>query len=138
VSNWKSNLKVTFEVFSVVAPILCLIDCVVLPILIAVLPFLGQQHLLHGLQDQTLALIVVAMCTPVIVPGFMKHRKSSVLILFGMGIALMLFANWTELSDQIFHVCVSMVASGCLIKANLDNKRFLAKACPCFAHHEHH
>lgn len=130
-------LRTAGEIFAVLAPIVCLFDCVVLPIAAALLPLFGH-HLLHGVQDQVIALAVLGICGPIILPGFAQHRNMSVLIMFAIGSSLMIFVNFVGVADQLFHLGMSLIASCLLIKANLDNKRLLACPCHHHAHNDHH
>ncbi|HEY9681007.1 MAG TPA: MerC domain-containing protein [Oculatellaceae cyanobacterium] len=126
--NIRSQLKGTVEILGIVAPIICLIDCIALPVLTALLPLLGH-HLVHGLQDQLLCVVVLSICAPVILPGFAKHRNWIVLSMFVLGSSLMLIVNFFAAVDEAFHLVCSLAASALLIKSNIDNKRLLACAC---------
>lgn len=124
----RSYLKSAAEIFGIAAPIICLVDCIVLPVLTALLPLVGH-HLVHGVQDQLLSVVVLFICAPVILPGFAKHRNWVVLTMFALGVSLMLFVNFSAAVDEGFHLVLSLVASVLLIKSNIDNKRLLACAC---------
>jgi len=52
--------KMSFlQVMSVLGPSICLVHCLVMPILIGVLPMLGRNCLAHAVSDEVLALIIV-------------------------------------------------------------------------------
>jgi hypothetical protein len=133
-ANIRGHLKSALEILGILAPIVCLIDCIVLPVATALLPLIGH-HLVHGLQDQVVSLLVLCICSPVILPGFAKHRNWLVLTMFALGVSLMLFINFCAVADDLFHVAGALVSSCLLIKANLDNKRLLS--CGCHAHGHH-
>jgi MerC mercury resistance protein len=124
------QIKSAVEILGLVAPILCLFDCIVLPVLPALLPLVGVHHIIHGISDQLLTLIVLTLCCPAILPGFFKHRNPRILIMFGVAAGLMLFINMISTGlDQLLHTALTLVSSGLLIKANLDNRKLLACSC---------
>ena len=124
--------KSFLEVLAVVAPVICLVDCVVIPVILALLPFFGATGWLkiwHGVGDQFLALLVLLICTPVIVPGYIQHRKKSVLVFMAAGFTLIFLANFIgHPLDESVHTVLTLMGSCFLVKANWDNKRF-RKAC---------
>ncbi len=129
----KHWLKSVLEFLAIVAPIVCLIDCVILPVACALLPLIGLNNIIHGINDQVLSLIVLAICLPVIGPGFYKHRSKKVLFLFASGISLMFFVNFGGIHlDHVVHTIVAFTISFLLIKANMENKKLLA--CCCSSH----
>lgn len=130
-SERSSAIKSVLEVLSVVAPIICLVDCVVIPIAVAILPLVGLQGVIHGISDQFLALVVLIICAPVLVPGYFQHRRKRVLICMAAGFGLIFFVNFaSNLIDLTVHTVLSLIGSSLLIKANWDNKRF-SKSCHC-------
>ena len=129
-------LRSTLDVLATVAPIICLVDCIVIPIVLAVLPMVGIQKVYHGINDQLLTLLVLLICAPVLVPGYFRHRKKSVLVFMSLGFSLVFLANFAgHLFDNTVHVVITIAGSCFLIKANQDNKRF-SKKCGC-THHLH-
>ena len=132
-NNAPSRLKAVYEFFSLLAPIICLFDCIVLPAASAILPLAGMHHIIHGVSDQVISLLVLGICAPVILPGFYKHRSKRVLFLFGSGISLMFFVNFAGLQlDYAVHTVTAILISYLLIRANLENKKLLS--CSCSAH----
>lgn len=133
----KFDIKAVLEVLAMVAPIICLVDCIVIPIVLAVLPFVGIHQVWHGVSDQLLALIAVGICTPVILPGYFQHKKKSVLFLMAGGFSLIFFANFAgAVIDHTLHSMIAIAGSALLIKANFDNKKF-SKKCGCHSRHAH-
>jgi len=116
--------KSTLEILAIAGPILCAIHCLILPVVIAVLPFVGLQHLYHGFDEQLLTVFMLAVCIPVLVPGFLKHRKKRVLVMMVAAFALIFLAQYMEHSiDQTMHTVVALFGSALLLKANFDNYR---------------
>lgn len=121
----KSLFKSALELLAIVGPIICLIDCLVIPIMMAALPFVGAQHIFHGLSDQIQAIIVLCICLPVLIPGFLKHRRKRVLALMSLGFALIFFTNFAGHDiDNTLHTLITITGCLFLIKANFDNKHF--------------
>lgn len=127
-------MKSFLETLAVVAPVICLVDCIVIPIVLAILPFVGAagfQNVWHGVGDQMLALLVFLICTPVIVPGYIQHRKLSVILFMAAGFTFIFLANFVSGAfDETVHTLLTVFGSCCLVKANFDNKRF-KKHCHC-------
>lgn len=123
------------ETLAVVGPIICLVDCIVIPIVLAVLPFIGAagfQKVWHGVGDQLLALLVFLICTPVIIPGYIQHRKLSVILFMVAGFTFIFLANFVGTAfDESVHSILTIMGSCFLVKANWDNKRFRQTCCHC-------
>lgn len=136
----RQYLKLVSEFLAVAAPIICLFDCVVLPVLSAILPFVGIQHFVHGISDQFITALVLAICLPVLIPGIIKHKNKSVALMFSGAICLMLFTNFMgERIDQWLHISLTIATSILLIRSNWLNKQLLKAISPCAcAHHHHH
>lgn len=136
ISSFRQYLKMAADFLAVAAPILCLFDCVVLPILSAVLPFLGLQRIVHGLNDQLISIMVLAICLPVLIPGVMKHRDKRVLVMFSMAACLMFFTNILgENIDIALHTILTVLTSALLLRATWLNMRLLS--CGCGHSHNH-
>lgn len=130
--RWKSML----EFLAIVAPIICLIDCIILPLVAILLPFVSFGQFMHGLSDQAIGLAVITICMAAIVPGFLKHRSKRVLVLFSSGVTLMFFVSFLgEQLDHFVHAAMTVCVSFLLIKANMENKKLLS--CGCGHHHKH-
>ncbi|MDR3612984.1 MAG: MerC domain-containing protein [Candidatus Obscuribacterales bacterium] len=133
--NRTTKLQAALEVLSIIAPIVCLADCIVIPILFMILPLIGVHQIFHGVGDQLVLLIVLSICAPTITIGFLKHRRKSVMILMMIGFALMFCANFAgQIIDESLHLALSLLGSALLIRANIINRR-LQKASSCCNHH---
>lgn len=132
----RQYLKTVSEFLAVAAPIICLFDCVVLPVLSALLPFIGVQQFVHGISDQFITALVVAICSPVLIPGYFKHKNKSVVFMFSGAICLMLFTNMMgERIDQTLHIALTIATSILLIRSNWLNKQLLKAVSPCACSH---
>lgn len=133
-SRWTNTL----EILAVLAPVLCLVDCIVIPVALAIYPFIGVTHVAHGMGDQILTLAMVAICVPAVVPGFLKHRQIRVLALMAAGFGLIFFANIVGGGiDETLHLLITASGSICLIKANWENRRLVKKGSGCCGTHAH-
>lgn len=134
-SSTTSRLKTALEILSVVGPIICLIDCVVIPAVLMVLPLVGIKQIFHGISDQILLLLVLMICAPTITSGFIKHKKISVMIFMAIGFTLMFCASFAgHALDEGLHVILTSLGSVFLIKANWDNRQFSKDKC---CNHQH-
>lgn len=134
-SQLSSRVKAALEILSVLGPIICLIDCVVIPVALMVLPVVGIKQVFHGVSDQILLLIVLAICAPTITMGFLKHKQFRVMLFMAAGFGLMFFASFGgHLIDESVHALITVFGSAFLIKANWDNRQFSKDKC-CDHHH---
>lgn len=136
----KKLLKNSLEFAAPIAAFLCLIDCIVLPILAALSPLLGFHEIVHGVNDQFATLLVLVLVMLAFCPNFLKHKNLRVAGLAALGIFFVFFANMMESSDQVMHVVLALIGSACIIKANAMNRK-LAKAsqpADCGCKHAHH
>ena len=79
----------------IAASSLCLIHCLAMPLIIAFLPLLGWEFLEGRPAHRVLAFFVFSFAVFAVVPGYLKHRKSSVLISMFIGLSLVLIATFT-------------------------------------------
>ncbi len=130
-----SRISSVLEFLAVVGPIICLVDCLVIPAACIALPLIGIHSICHGVGDQILTAGILALCAPGLLTRYMQHRKKRVLALAALGFALIFMANLAGVeTDGTMHVAVTVIGSLLLIKANSDNKRY-SKGCDC--HHQH-
>lgn len=135
----KFSIRAFVDVLAVVAPIICIIHCLAFPVLLACLPVVRHSGMLEGFSDQLLAVAMLGLCALAIAPGFAKHRRKSVLALMIVGFALVWLSSYVETAwGEVPHLVISILGSIFVIKANLDNRRFLTSiAAPtCCGGHE--
>lgn len=121
---WKSFLGI----LSVVAPIICLIDCVVLPIVALLLPVCGLKQ--FGVDHTIVTGVVLALCLPVLLWGCIKHRNRKVCLLFAAAFTLLILSEILENSiDKVGQFILACIVSFLLIRANYLNRRLLACSC---------
>lgn len=84
----KVQTTVLLDNLGIAASTLCLIHCMAMPFLVALLPFLGLQFLEGEVAHRVIALFVFAFAIFAIGPGYMQHRKKQVLIATIFGLSL--------------------------------------------------
>ncbi len=125
----KKVLNNALELAGVLAAILCLIDCIVLPIVAALSPFLGLKDIIHGVNDQFSTLLVIVLCSVAFFPTFLKHRNLKAAGLLAIGIFFVFFANLIgDSTDKFIHVLLCLAGSACIIKANSLSRKLAAAA----------
>lgn len=84
----KVQTTLLLDNLGIAASTLCLIHCMAMPFLIALLPFMGLQFLEGEVAHRVIALFVFAFAIFAIGPGYMQHRKKQVLIATIFGLSL--------------------------------------------------
>ncbi len=86
---------VSLDNLGIAASSLCLVHCLAMPFVIAFLPLLGWQFLEGRPAHRILAFFVFSFAIFAVVPGYLKHKKTSVLISMLLGLSLVLIATFT-------------------------------------------
>ncbi|MDE0753105.1 MAG: MerC domain-containing protein [Woeseiaceae bacterium] len=106
---------------------LCLLHCLLLPFVIAVLPFLGQIGDDHFHQE--LLLFVVPVSVVALTVGFRRHGHAEVLLFGGLGLAVLIIGGtfiheaYGAMADRLMTVTGSMILAG----THYRNYRFAKK-----------
>lgn len=131
-SPWMEKGAAFCNVLSVVGPSVCIVHCLAMPILLAVLPAFGLSRSFFGLSDQTLALIILPLCALAIIPGYLKHGQKKVLVFMSLGFSLVIFGSFfaESLFGHIGEIPVNVLGSIFLIAASVTNHRLRS----CFGH----
>jgi len=131
------------NVLSIAGPSICIVHCLAMPILVALLPVLGLRGLVGGINEQLIALAVVPLCALAIVPGFLRHGRKRVVVMMVAGMACVLFGSFA--ADHMIRVGaetpVVVLGSLLLASAGLLNIRLTACKQECALHshpsHDH-
>jgi MerC mercury resistance protein len=86
---------VSLDNLGIAASSLCLVHCLAMPFVIAFLPLLGWQFLEGRPAHRVIAFFVFSFAIFAVVPGYLKHKKTSVLIAMLVGLGLVLAATFT-------------------------------------------
>ncbi len=105
---------------------LCLVHCLVLPFLIAILPMLGA----HFAPDERIHWALSYLATPVAVlalwPGYRQHGRRSVMLVGFIGLAMIFVGPLvSRLSGELAEQVVTGLGGFELIGAHLMNRRLL-------------
>ncbi|MBX3153479.1 MerC domain-containing protein [Candidatus Obscuribacterales bacterium] len=82
------NTAVVMDNLGIIASAICLVHCLAMPFVIALLPVLGLQFLESHESHMYLAAAIWAFALFAIVPGYLKHRKLPILLgtIAGLGL----------------------------------------------------
>lgn len=84
----------SFDNLGMAASTICLIHCLMMPFVITMLPIVGWQCLESTHAHHILAVFVFAFALFAIVPGYLKHRRTGILISTIVGLSLVLIATF--------------------------------------------
>lgn len=85
------NAAVVMDNLGIIASAVCLVHCLAMPFVIALLPVLGLQFLETHESHMFLGAFIWAFALFAIVPGYLKHRKTPILLGTALGLALVTF-----------------------------------------------
>ncbi len=118
------------DVLGIVVSTLCLIHCLLLPVLALALPSLGV-HFLHD--DSThyfLAFFVATFCIVAVVPGYLRHNNKRVLTIMLSGLGLVLFATFAHATlGENWEMPLITAGNLLVVSAHFFNRKLLASAC---------
>ena len=103
---------------------LCLLHCLALPMLIAVLPFLGQFGAGHFHIQMLIAVVPVSIAAFAL--GFRRHHSRSVVAWGGVGVLLLMVGgtiahgSYGIVADRLLTICGALI----LAAAHYFNNRF--------------
>lgn len=103
---------------------LCLLHCLALPVVIAVLPFLGQFGEGHFHVQMLIAVLPVSIIA--FTSGFHRHRNRSVVAWGGVGVVLLVVGgtvahgSYGIVADRLLTICGALI----LAAAHYFNNRF--------------
>jgi len=101
--------------------ILCLVHCLVAPLLIAAVPALGLGFLAVDGIHVAFAIAVLLAAVAALIPGYRQHHKLGVLALGAAGVAAV--AVGTTLPGGLPETSVTVLGSCMLIAAHVTNLR---------------
>jgi hypothetical protein len=84
----------TLDSLGMAASLLCMVHCISMPLLISVLPTLGLSFLEGHLAHHLLAFFVVGFALAAVLPAYLRHRRSAVLVSMIVGVGLVLMATF--------------------------------------------
>ena len=110
----------------IAASVLCLIHCLAMPFVVALLPFLGLKFLESHESHLWLGAIVIGLALVSIIPGYLKHKRKRILSGMIVGISLVLAGSYLS---HIFHIIhehelwILIAGNLILVTTHLFNKK---------------
>jgi peptidoglycan/LPS O-acetylase OafA/YrhL len=120
----KSALIKYGDVAGMTASILCLLHCLAMPLVILAFPMLGLAHVHDTFHDTLIAAITLPVLLA-LVPGYLKHRDKTTLLVGVGGLALFLAAVFvvSPLLGEVAEAAAAVVSGLMLLYAHLRNRR---------------
>ena len=118
----------SFDNLGMAASTICLIHCLLMPFLITMLPIVGWQCLESKHAHHILAAFVFAFAVFAIVPGYLKHRRTSILLSTVFGLSLVLAATFVCGCILAESLELPMITAGnlILVATHWQNRRLTA------------
>jgi hypothetical protein len=115
------------DTLGIIASGLCLVHCLLLPLVVLALPALGS-HVMHD--DRThyfLAFFVTIFCLTAVVPGYLRHSDKWVLTSMTAGLCLVLFATFASaMLGELWEIPLITAGNLLVVGAHLQNRKLLA------------
>lgn len=115
----------------VFASTLCLIHCLAMPLVIALLPVVAAQWFESDWFHVTLAFTILFFCLMAFIPGYLRHHDRRLIFIGTAGVTLVFFATffarfvWGEKVEIALVTCGNII----LVFGHLLNRRLSQKAC---------
>ena len=136
--NTQQALRIPFDNIGIFVSFLCIIHCMLLPIIISFLPLVGLSLLENELAHKLLIYAALGIAILSFVPGYRIHKRKLVLLIASIGLLFMLVAvlyageAWGELAENSL-----VFIGGCiLIVGHIYNKTFCRNCLKCDQNHE--
>ena len=111
------------------ASFVCAIHCIAMPFVIALLPAIGMT-LAHGWVEQLILGVAIVCSLLSLCWGYATHRQLRVFAFLIAGGLWM----YMGLHDARLHLIGSIIGGGCLIVANIMNRRLCRTCSSCKGH----
>ena len=120
----KSALIKYGDVAGMTASILCLLHCMAMPLVILAFPMLGLAHVHDTFHDTLIAAITLPVLLA-LVPGYLKHRDKTTLLVGCGGLAIFLGAVFivSPLFGEVAEATFAVISGFMLLYAHLRNRR---------------
>ncbi|MCU1320203.1 MAG: MerC mercury resistance protein [Edaphobacter sp.] len=118
------------------ASALCLVHCVVTPILLSVSVVFAQVLPGEGKTHRFMAIGVAALGGVALINGFRTHGRRRIVVLMAMGLALIFFGAFygERLSSPRYEVLITLAGSVLMIAAHRMNHTFCKNCSRCTRH----
>ncbi len=118
----------------IVASVICLIHCMAMPFILALLPFMGLSFLDSEEAHWVLAFFIIGFALVAIFPAYLKHKRPGILSAMIVGMLLVVFgAFFAEHTLGHAYEMPLLVVGNLILVATHWRNRSLIKCCD----HEH-
>lgn len=120
----------------------CVVHCLLVPVVLATLPLWPLASVLHGWLHPVIALILVPTTLVATVSGYRKHRRKRIVALLMLGLAVVLAAGgWGFVHPgAVVETAMTLAGSGLLVTGHWRNwraDRCCDEAVACTTHTDH-
>lgn len=132
----KSNGIALWDRIGIGASTLCLIHCLVLPVVLGALPLLNRALVQNERIHQALAAFIVVTCGFALIPGLRCHGRPGPLGLGAIGLLLLLSAAFlaAPLHAEAWETPLTVAGGLFLVSAHLLNLRLTRRHHCCHGH----
>jgi hypothetical protein len=114
----------TWDAIGISASLICAIHCILLPLFLSSLPFLGIELLKNVVFEDMTVLISLVVGSWALYLGYRKkHRKSWPVLLFALGMIALLVSN-SLFREQPPEKYLKFLAASCIIVAHSFNWKY--------------
>ena len=126
---------VTLDRFGMILSVICLIHCLITPLLLISLPILARYYLAHPMFHLMIALLIVPVGLMAFYSGYKHHRNKTVLLLGIPGLFIIAAIPYLvhEMHYPIPEAIVMTLGSVMMLSAHWINR----KSCKTCKHHHH-
>jgi hypothetical protein len=114
----------------IVASVICLIHCMAMPFILALLPFMGLSFLDSEEAHWVLAFFIIGFALVAIFPAYLKHKRPGILSAMIVGMLLVVFgAFFAEHTLGHAYEMPLLVVGNLILVATHWRNRSLIKCC---------
>jgi len=123
----KSLIKLG-DVAGMAASALCLVHCLAMPLVMLAFPMLGLAHV-HDTFHDTLVAAVTLPVLLALIPGYLRHRDKTTLLLGCTGLGCFLLALFviSPLFGEVAEAALAVASGILLLSAHVRNRRRCAR-----------
>jgi len=115
------------DIAGVFASTLCMIHCLLLPIVVAVMPFVAKPLMKHDWVHAGLAGFVLTFCLIAYIPGYLQHRDKRLIYVGVVGLTLVFFATFVARAwGEIIEAVIITAGNTVIIFGHMLNRKKLA------------
>jgi hypothetical protein len=124
--RFSEKLLCAMDLAGVFASSLCMVHCLVFPIVLALLPVVAQPLMEHDVLHVGLAGFVLFFCVSAYLPGYLRHGDRRLLYVGAAGLSLVFFATFqARYWGEIAEVAILTVGNLLIVFGHLLNRYLL-------------